>query len=529
MFRPKNPTPPTNLRLPKLHQNLGTDELNFLVGEASKKRGTTIELPFRSGPDTYMLTVKCSDESYEPVWSYYRGDDDNAQMLWRHSTGDINLLQSLVASASDGHKEAAYITVSPGSVLPNQQPGAPPPMLDPSSTLQNIKALSTTTGGGKTATLEGDLSNMQIPTLLQSINMSRMTGCLRLTNQGNEASIWFDDGNPVHALTAETAGDPAIVELITWEDGDFHFYPNEKTSEKTVKRRVDGLLMEGVTLLDQNKFIKDRGVKAQSYLIRTQERITEEEFRQALMKGAPLDFEKQKRFYSQIDNASTLFDVLRRMPMIKNEWVPLMFNMLACGLVTASDTPPVGVTVKKILDVPPFEIDRAAIAQVNKTLTRQETGIFTYPAFTFMLEREFSKCASLGIPLSLVIFEPCLRTNEGFQALPQNIVLPLLRKIESVKRPFDTLGHFETFEFGLFLPNTQTMSARVFMVRLIEMLASDPSMPRSGGQVTLVSGIASAPEDTMDLPVLISAAREGKRSAKETGTVVTTCRELGSR
>lgn len=559
MFRPKKPDAPLNQRLPK-QQSLTEDTLQFLQSEASSRRGCTWEMPFQPpGAGIYMITVRLGEDQSEPVWTYYRGDDAQAQVLWRHTTGDVNLVFNLCSVESGGAASYSAVTMNPTQNLPHNQPGpstSPPSttrttldlhMQPPTATLRDLTPVSAqnqqqnqgmgggTPGGmaagmpGKTAIMQGDLANMQIPTLLQSIQMSKMTGCLQLQAAGSQAAIFFEDGNPTHATTPETAGDQAIVEMITWEDGSFHFYPNERTMDRTVKRRVETLLMEGITLLDQNKYCKDLGLRPQSYVVRKHSNITEEEFRTALTRGAPIDIALQTKFYAQIDNSSTLLDILRRMPMVKNEWVPLMFNMLACGLAGVTDTPPAGVSVAPLLNIPPFEIDRAAIQGVVRQLTRPETGILAYPVLIYLLEIEFAKCAALGMPLSVLVFEPKLRVGDNMQPLPMQFIRELMRRLDQLKRPFDGLGHFEMFDYAMFLPNTPAKSAKVFAVRLMEIFGNDPFIPRPMGQLILYTGIAAAPEDTQELPVLLAAAREAKKRAVESGNLITSFRENPAR
>jgi hypothetical protein len=542
MYRPKKPDIPLNQRLPK-QQSLTEDTLQFLLSEASSRRGTTLELPFQPpGAPLYLITVKLAEDASEPTWTYMIGDDARAQVLWRHMTGDVNLVYNLCSVESGG--SASYTAVTPNPSATNQPKSAPTPPPDKhntttldlhgqsaSSTLRDLQPVSNRTTGsmGKTATMQGDLSNMQIPTLLQSVQMSKMTGWLQLEGSGTAASIYFEDGLPTHATTSETIGDQAIVEIITWEEGSFHFYPNESSTERTVKRRVDGLLMEGIALLDQNKYCKEKGLKLQSYLIRLNPNISEEDFTSALTRGAPLDLAKQKKFYSQIDNASTVLDILRRMPMIKNEWVPLMFNMLACGLVTLSDTPPAGVVIAQALNIPPFEIDRAAIQGVVRQLTRPETGILHYPVLIYLMELEFAKCAALGMPLSVIVFEPKLKVGDQVQALPIQYLRELMRRLEQYKRQFDGLGHFEMFDYAMFMPNTPAKSAKVFVVRLMEIFGSDPFIPRPMGQLSLYTGIAAAPEDTQELSMLLAAAKDAKRHSVESGNLISLFRENQTR
>jgi len=242
MFRPNKQNTPGTYRLPKMQAILGEGDLQFVLGEAASKRGTTIEMPFMTGADSFMLTVLMSTDSNEPVWTYFRGDDSRAEMIWRHPTGDVNLVLNLCASESgsaDGYQSVARTQLLPHQSAPQAQPG------NASYTdLRNVGSDSqsgnrpplssnqiTSPGAGRTSTLEGNLSNMQIPTLLQSINMSKMTGKLCIEDKGQQASIYFVDGIPNHAITEESNGDLAIVEMITWEEGQFHFYPNEQSTE----------------------------------------------------------------------------------------------------------------------------------------------------------------------------------------------------------------------------------------------------------------------------------------------------------
>jgi hypothetical protein len=531
MFRPKQ-VEQTNFRLPRLPKILDDVDLQFLMQQAGSRRGVTIELPFLSGASVYMLTVKFSEEINEPTWSYYRGDDDKAQLVWQHPTGDTNLVLNLCAGET-GQGAVDYTSTGKSSETHEMAKHKQSQSYTPAEIEITNPGLSNSISGapvGKTASLEGDLSNMQVPTLLQSISMSKMTGCLRLTNVSGVCSIWFEEGTPLHAETAEARGDQAIIESITLEEGEFHFYPNEKAPEQSVKRRVDSLLMEGVTLLDQHKFVKEQGLKPQMFIVRANDRLTEAEFEEAIRNnGAPINMDAQKQFYSLIDNGSTFLDILRRMPMIKIEWVPIMFNMLACKLVTLSETPPAGVHVVPVLNVPKFEIDRSSIQGVMRSLSRTETGIFNYPAFLFLLEQQFLQSGALGMPLSLIVFEMKLRQHDTCSPMPMQYLKDVLHRIHSAKRSFDVLGHFETFDFAMFLPNTQTKTAKVFGARLLEVLSADPVVPRQHGQVSLLMGIACAPEDTMELPVLLSAAREAKRRSAETGSPLYTCHELGQR
>jgi GGDEF domain-containing protein len=517
-------------RLLKQQAMPSLNDLRFMLQEAQKIAGRPVEMPWFTNATrstSVMLTARVEAGSYEPIWAMYSGDDTaTAEKLWEYNTGDINLVHSLALqvcpdAASPADLDLSYAATKPlttaesslsNSGAMSSQPSSASASASPAkhTTSETLKLETNTTRERSKAILEGELENMQVPTLLQSINMSKMTGRLNITHDASACNVYFHDGTPQHADSPENKGDAAIVEILTWEQGQFRFYPNEKCDDKTIKRRLDGMIMEGIALLDQVKFLNATGLNPDSLLLRKHDRITDEQFKEALSKGAPLDMAVQRKFYEMVDNRATLEDLLRRVPMTKNEWAPIMFNLMSCSLVsvgTASAASPVS-TVST-------QIDRQAIQSVVRLLTRQETGIYTYPAFLFFAEQEFIRCAASGWPLSMVVFELKFLSGDVYEYLPMPIVRETGRRLESIKRAVDTFAHFETFDYAFLLPNTYAKSSRMFANRIIEILTATPlGLP---GPLSVYCGIAGAPEHTQDLGVLLNSAKEAKGVAKETG------------
>ena len=83
--------------------------------------------------------------------------------------------------------------------------------------------------------LNGDLALVQIPTLLQSVLMAKMTGCLEVKRDDEEAEVFFVNGLPTHARSATSAslGEEILYELLSWKDGDFHFEPDKRSDAAT--------------------------------------------------------------------------------------------------------------------------------------------------------------------------------------------------------------------------------------------------------------------------------------------------------
>ncbi|MBX9688050.1 MAG: diguanylate cyclase, partial [Candidatus Obscuribacterales bacterium] len=156
------------------------------------------------------------------------------------------------------------------------------------------------------------------------------------------------------------------------------------------------------------------------------------------------------------------------------------------------------------------------IAGVLRALVRAETGMYTYPALQYFIEREFSKCIAFGMPLSLIVFEArIILGGDPPQPLPIPALREICTRVEAMKRPFDIVAHHETFEFALLLPGATSKAARMFANKVAESLINVPLMQGQTQRLLLAGGIASSPEDTQDLGRFLAAAREAKSKAKD--------------
>ncbi|MBX9687820.1 MAG: DUF4388 domain-containing protein, partial [Candidatus Obscuribacterales bacterium] len=294
-------------------------DLEFAFQEAAKKN-LVIELPWgMEGQGSYILTLQPGNDA---VWQMFEGDEPLGEPIWRHPCRDVALIHSLIFQAVPDEMISAISKPAENSSIQAAAASLAPP---PDSTK---------------ATLQGRLENMQMANLIQSIQMSKMSGRLYLFDQGSSSQIFFLDGQPVHATNLESSGDNAVIEIMTWEQGEFRFFPEESSPEHTVKRRVESMIMEGVTLLDQQKFLAKQGLSPDSYLIRKEARISPDEFKTRVSRGAPLDLNAQMMLYELCDGRSRWQDVLGRKPMVKVEWVPLLFNLVSCGLLNISESSP---------------------------------------------------------------------------------------------------------------------------------------------------------------------------------------------
>ena len=526
MFRPQKSPPP--IRLPRIAQLPTYEMLIKITEQAYESRGRTVELPFNPERQQfgYIIAVCFEPEYSEPTWSLTTGDGNRVTTIFRMQQSDVTLIQTVIESqclgtdVGEAISNRAKIT---GTEL-NLKTGIPSPndtgsMAFPyvMGTLHGMPPASAVSQASQAvqdqgaAALEGDLQNLPIPNLLQSIAMTKMTGRLAVKSSKGGGEFYFEEGAPVYAVAADAQGDLAILESLTWEEGKFRFFERERTVERNVKKRLDSLLMEGIGLLDQLKYLQNSGVKMETYLFRKVANLTEKDFEQRVSQFVPMDMNLQKQFYQSVDDMSTLFELLRRRPLVKTEWVPILFNLLHADLLAFSDKPPAGVRMG-LMEVQ--SLDRTQIQGVMSKLVRPETGLYTYPMFLFFLEQEFHRFERLNVPFSVVLFDMRLRDAMGLQPLSGPMLNEAVRRLITVRRNLDIIAHFETFDFAAILPHTTTDSAAFFAQRVIELIMQTPLAPHiHPANIHLSFGVAGVPEDCDDPAFLIAAAKEARTRA----------------
>ena len=100
--------------------------------------------------------------------------------------------------------------------------------------------------------LRGSLAQMNVLDLLQSLDMGRKTCALTLTNNGDNCKMFFTEGQINHAVFGDIKGDDAVYRIMTWAEGSFEIDFKGASSEQTTTQSTQGLLLEGLRLLDES-------------------------------------------------------------------------------------------------------------------------------------------------------------------------------------------------------------------------------------------------------------------------------------
>ena len=100
--------------------------------------------------------------------------------------------------------------------------------------------------------VRGNLSQMNVIDLMQSLEMGRKSCKLSLSNDGDTCEVFFVEGQVKHATYGPLVGDAAVFKVLRWTGGSFQLDFEGKADKETTQLNTQGLLMEGLRLLDES-------------------------------------------------------------------------------------------------------------------------------------------------------------------------------------------------------------------------------------------------------------------------------------
>jgi CheY-like chemotaxis protein len=100
--------------------------------------------------------------------------------------------------------------------------------------------------------VRGNLAQMNVIDLMQSLEMGRKSCQLTLTKDGDKCEVFFVEGQVKHATYGSLVGDEAVFKVLRWTGGSFELDFEGKTNKETTQLNTQGLLMEGLRLLDES-------------------------------------------------------------------------------------------------------------------------------------------------------------------------------------------------------------------------------------------------------------------------------------
>lgn len=103
--------------------------------------------------------------------------------------------------------------------------------------------------------LEGNLSHLDLPGVIQMLGHSRQSGALHVNATNLDGIIFFEAGDVLHAESGDFVGDDAVIHIIKGcnglDKGIYKFIPGDTPSTRTVLRNVTELMLEALREVDE--------------------------------------------------------------------------------------------------------------------------------------------------------------------------------------------------------------------------------------------------------------------------------------
>lgn len=97
----------------------------------------------------------------------------------------------------------------------------------------------------------GQVSDFQLSDIIQMNCLGRLTTALYVEKGKDTGVIFFRDGNIVHAEANNLSGEDAFYRILSWEGGSFSSKKGFETTEETIFKGWQSLLLEGMKRADE--------------------------------------------------------------------------------------------------------------------------------------------------------------------------------------------------------------------------------------------------------------------------------------
>ncbi len=99
--------------------------------------------------------------------------------------------------------------------------------------------------------MQGSLKDMDVANLIQHNCQDRKMAQLDVEHQNSKATLFFKDGEVVHAKMGSLEGEEVIYRIINWNEGLFSLEVGAEPPKVSIQRSWSGLLLEAAKRLDE--------------------------------------------------------------------------------------------------------------------------------------------------------------------------------------------------------------------------------------------------------------------------------------
>lgn len=106
--------------------------------------------------------------------------------------------------------------------------------------------------------LIGNLKDLNIASIIELNCVEKNAAQVTIKTRVGDAIVFFDNGEIVHARWGELKGVEALYRILRLTDGEFKVTSNIAPPERTIVESWQGLLLDGMRVLDETEHRKDR-------------------------------------------------------------------------------------------------------------------------------------------------------------------------------------------------------------------------------------------------------------------------------
>jgi DNA-binding response OmpR family regulator len=99
--------------------------------------------------------------------------------------------------------------------------------------------------------IEGRIEEMNVIDLFQSLEMGQKSCSLTLIHKNDKCRVFLENGQVYDAELGSVTGDDAVYKVLEWSAGAWEIEFSGKSSERRTTKSTQGLLMEGLRLIDE--------------------------------------------------------------------------------------------------------------------------------------------------------------------------------------------------------------------------------------------------------------------------------------
>lgn len=105
--------------------------------------------------------------------------------------------------------------------------------------------------GPRGGAISGSLAEMSLLDWMSTLEQGRKSCALIVRNGGETCTMYFNEGQVNHATLGSLVGDAAVFKVLTWTEGEWEIDFSKTSRERTTTMPTQGLMMEGLRLLDE--------------------------------------------------------------------------------------------------------------------------------------------------------------------------------------------------------------------------------------------------------------------------------------